>query len=131
MPSGQSVTRHRIASFAAASAVVLATAVAGSPAAGAPTYTVEQRATAIASPGMVYLESTITGYLRRTDTGEALQAQPFTLNYRCSGFVVSAQGHVVTSSHCLQPGKGSYRNSSANTLAADRIKAGTLQAVQK
>jgi Trypsin-like peptidase domain len=91
-----------------------------------PPYNLEERAAAIASPSMVYIESWATGNLRRLGNGEAVNSEPIVLTYRCSGFVVTAQGHVATSGQCVQPEKDSYLQLAAEFLINDRIKKGTL-----
>ncbi|MEV0725951.1 trypsin-like peptidase domain-containing protein [Micromonospora purpureochromogenes] len=68
-----------------------------------PPYTLEERAVAVASPSLVYVEVVFTGYLRDKRTGAPLRAAPITFNRRCSGFVVSPAGHVLTNGFCVRP----------------------------
>ncbi|MEH0933662.1 S1 family peptidase [Micromonospora psammae] len=68
-----------------------------------PPYTLEERAVAVASPSLVYVEVVFTGYLRDKQTGTPLRAAPITFNRRCSGFVVSPAGHVLTNGFCVRP----------------------------
>jgi hypothetical protein len=69
----------------------------------APPYNPEERALAIASPSLVYLETAYTGLLRDKKTKALVVQSPVAYNRRCSGFVVNSDGHVVTSSQCVQP----------------------------
>ncbi|WP_117210262.1 trypsin-like peptidase domain-containing protein [Allorhizocola rhizosphaerae] len=113
-------------------ALISASAVLfGRPAVAVPSYTMEERAYAIAGPSLVYLEMNVAGFLRRKATGEALHTNPMVIIYRCTGFVVSSQGHVMTSTHCVQPSADSIRGSATNQLTADRIKVGQLTTDQK
>jgi hypothetical protein len=105
--------------------------VAEAPAAAAPSYTLEERATAIASPALIYVELQFSGILRRRDTGEALHANPIVINNRCSGFIVSGQGHAVTDPFCLKRGRESAVLSAGPTLANEMIRDGRLAADQK
>jgi hypothetical protein len=69
----------------------------------APTYSVEERALAVASPSLVFIETTTAGYLRDQDSGIFLQSSPIVFTQRCSGFIVSSQGHVLTNGSCVKP----------------------------
>ena len=104
-------------------------ALTAQPAAAAPSYTLEERAAAIASPSAVFLEFRLTGFVRDKQTGATLEAHTVALFSRCSGFVVSSDGFVVTSTHCLDP--VSLLPAAASVVANDLIFAGKLTAAQK
>jgi hypothetical protein len=122
---------RQLSSWLTIALVAASSVLFGRPAAAVPSYTMEERAYAIAGPSLVYLEMNVTGFLRRKATGEALHTNPMVIIYRCTGFVVSSQGHVVTSTHCVQPSADSIRGSATNQLTNDRIKVGQLTAEQK
>lgn len=83
--------------------VVAATALGGAPVQAAPAFSLDERATAIASPSLVYLETLYSGYLRDKTTDAPLLASPVTYSRRCSGFVVNPNGYVVTTRVCVAP----------------------------
>ncbi|HEX5594859.1 MAG TPA: trypsin-like peptidase domain-containing protein [Micromonosporaceae bacterium] len=82
----------------------------------APPYTLEERALAIASPSLVYVEAIISGYLRDSETNTPLRTAPITFNRRCSGFVVSSDGHVLTNGHCVKPDDDNMRRVALEVL---------------
>ena len=70
MSRPQPTTYGRVLLSALAS-LFLGIVLPGAPAAAAiPQYTLEERATAVASPALIYIEAQFTGYLRRRDSGE-------------------------------------------------------------
>lgn len=79
--------------------------VAPARAQAAPAYSLEERALAMASPSLVYVEIIFTGYLRDKSTNAPLRAAPITFNRRCSGFVVDPSGYVLTNGLCVKPAK--------------------------
>ncbi|MCW6008919.1 serine protease [Micromonospora sp. CPCC 205371] len=90
---------------------LLAAALGGAAAAPAPAlandvprYTANEPAIAAVKPSIVYLEQTYTGYLRDKKTGKTLHSEPVVFQRKCSGAVVDPDGHVITSSLCVQPG---------------------------
>ncbi|MDG4802584.1 trypsin-like peptidase domain-containing protein [Micromonospora sp. WMMD980] len=86
-----------------------------------PPYTLEERATAIASPAVVYVEVVFTGYLRDKVTKAPLRAGPVTFNRRCSGFVVSPAGHVLTNNLCVRPATDTARQNALYALGQTLI----------
>jgi hypothetical protein len=94
------------------------------PAVAAPAYPLEERARAVASPSLVYLETVYTGYLRDKASGALLFASPIVYNRRCSGFVVDPAGHVVTTAQCAVPGPDRVREAvlakQARVLVSER-----------
>src|SRR5262245_57926263 len=107
--SARTVPAQRLAALLAALAITTAGLLA-TPAAAAPAYTLEERATAIASPSLVFIEETFTGYLRDAKTHAPLVASPITLGRRCSGFVVNSEGYVVTPISCVKPSDAAVRS---------------------
>jgi hypothetical protein len=79
------------------------------PASAAPSYTLEERAQAIASPALLYLETVYTGYVRDKASNTPVLASPITYNRRCSGFVVNPDGHAVTTRTCVSPPEETVR----------------------
>jgi Trypsin-like peptidase domain len=122
---------RRLLAMLAGAPVVLAGVIVADPVAAAPPYTLEERAAAIASPALIYFEVQFSGYLRHRETGEALNANAIVISNRCSGFVVSAQGHALTSRRCLERSQESAVSSAAPVLANDMVSAGKLAADQK
>ncbi|WP_341719328.1 hypothetical protein QQG74_06155 [Micromonospora sp. FIMYZ51] len=82
--------------------VLAVVAVTGVPAVAAPTYVRHEPAIAVAAPAAVYLEATYTGYLR-DPAGRLISRDPVVVTRRCSGVVVSPEGHAVTTTVCIQP----------------------------
>jgi hypothetical protein len=103
--------------------LVVAAALGGSPApaTAAPSYSLDERAVAIASPALVYLEMVFSGYVRDKKTNTALRGRPVTVSRRCSGFVVNPDGYVVTNGVCLQPGDATVRQSALYSLGRTLI----------
>ncbi|HEX2774505.1 MAG TPA: trypsin-like peptidase domain-containing protein, partial [Micromonosporaceae bacterium] len=103
--------------------LVIAAALGGAPApaVAAPPYSLDERAVAIASPALVYVEMVFTGYVRDKQTKTALRTRPVTVNRRCSGFVVNPDGYVVTNGVCLQPGAEAVRQIALYSLGRTLI----------
>ncbi len=130
MSRPQHATYGRILLSALAS-LVLVMLPLGSPASAVPPYTLEERATAVASPALIYIETQFTGYLRRRDTGEALHPNTIVVTFRCSGSVVNEQGFAVTSKQCVQRSPESIRDSAGHILVNLMIRDGKLTADQR
>jgi hypothetical protein len=96
----------------AAIGTAVTTGVVASAATAAPPYTSDERALAIASPSLVYLETVYMGYLRNKATNVPLLADPVVYNRRCSGFVVNPDGVVATTRVCVQPPEETIRQQS-------------------
>ena len=123
--------RLRRAALPASCAVLLSVLPLASAAQAAPSYTMEERASAIAAPAVLFIESRTEGYLRLKATGQMLHEKPITVSHRCSGFVVSGDGHVVTATRCVQPSVEGLRSSASYTLANSLIREKKLAAEQK
>ncbi|NUT22822.1 MAG: trypsin-like peptidase domain-containing protein [Hamadaea sp.] len=93
----------------------------------APAYTLEERALAISSPSLVFIEELYTGYLRDKTTHTAVVASPITYARRCSGFVVNSDGFVVTPASCVKLSDEAIRTGALYEAAEIQIKAGKLQ----
>lgn len=96
-----------------------------------PPYTLEERAVAIARPALILLENESSGYLRNKTTGELIAPDRVVFSQRCSGFVVSTDGHVLTTTNCVQPTDASLLASAAFILASYRISLGQLATDQR
>ncbi|MGY0004092.1 trypsin-like peptidase domain-containing protein [Micromonospora sp. I033] len=84
----------------------------------------EERALATVGPSMVFVEVIFTGYVRNKQDNALLRKTPITFNRRCSGFVVNADGHVLTNTQCVRPTQdillGNALGALANALVAER-----------
>ncbi|MCW3840042.1 trypsin-like peptidase domain-containing protein [Micromonospora yasonensis] len=95
-----------------------------------PPYSLDERAVAIASPALVYVEVQFTGYLRDKETETPLRATPVTFNRRCSGFVVGSAGHVLTNGLCVQPASDTARQNALYALGRTLIGEKKLASAQ-
>jgi Trypsin-like peptidase domain len=117
--------------LAAGLLTVLAVTRLAAPAAAAPPHSPEERAAAIASPALVFLDIGLEGYLRNRSTGALVDDAPAVVHSQCSGFVVSEDGDVVTTTQCLQSRQDSLRGAAAFIVANNMIKAGKLASGKK
>jgi len=122
MPPRRAIPRRLGAPLLAFAALVGSTfAVAPArPAAAVPTYGVDERAQAIASPALIFLESTYTGVVRDAKTGKPLQVQPMVVYRRCSGFLVNPEGYALTTSLCVRPSHDIVRQAAFYKLGRQR-----------
>lgn len=90
-------------------------------AAAAPPYTLEERALAIATPALVYVETTYTGYVRDKNTKQALSASPVVHHRICSGFAVNPDGLILSSSWCAAPPEAEIRRGALRELARSLV----------
>jgi len=121
--------------FGVLAALAVALGVAGAIpvsalAAAEPTYTRNEPAIAVASPSIVYLEATYTGYVRDLATGTARHKEPLVVHRRCSGVVVSPDGDVLTTSVCVQPSDEIMLINALYTLGRDLVTQNQLAADQ-
>ncbi|PSK63773.1 hypothetical protein B0E53_04288 [Micromonospora sp. MH33] len=79
-------------------------------------YSAEERALAIAAPSLVFVEASFTGMLRDAKSNAPISPTPVTFKRRCSGFVVNADGMVVTNGQCVRPTDDSARERALYTL---------------
>jgi hypothetical protein len=110
---------------------LVSTTFPATPAAAVPPYTVEERAVAIASPALVLVDAAFEGYVRNRTTGELVYDQPLNVHNRCTGIVVSADGNVVTPTHCLSMRADDLRQAAAAVVANEMIRVGKLAAGQR
>jgi hypothetical protein len=125
MHLGRASLRRSVTVAAVATALaspLLAVFATADVAVAAPAYTLDERATAIASPSLVYLEVRVEGYLRVRTTGALVESTPVTVARPCSGFVVRSDGYLVTATHCIQPSQDSLRGAAAYLVANDLVK---------
>lgn len=101
------------------------------PITAAPPYTLEERAAAIARPALVLIEVRAQGIIWSKATGELIAPDPIVVYHRCSGFVVSTSGHVVTAGHCAQPSADAWRGTAFHVFADHLISQKKLTEDQK
>lgn len=92
----------------------------------APPYSPEERALAIASPSLVFIEASFTGIVRDARSNVPLSATPVTFKRRCSGFVVNPDGVVLTNGQCVRPADDPARERALYTLGRILIDQGKL-----
>ncbi|MER7457610.1 trypsin-like peptidase domain-containing protein [Micromonospora sp. NPDC126480] len=100
------------------------------PWASVPPYSAQERALAVASPSLVFLEVVVTGYLRDRTTNAPLRDAPVSFNRRCSGFAVTPNGHVVTSASCAKPDEATARQAALDAHAHALVRENKLAANQ-
>ncbi|MGI5525781.1 trypsin-like peptidase domain-containing protein [Micromonospora sp. CA-259024] len=93
-------------------------------------YSPQERALAVASPSLVFLEAVFTGYLRDSATNRPVRPTPITFNRRCSGFLVTSTGHVLTSASCVKPAEESVRQVALDAVARILVREKKLTAAQ-
>ncbi|GAB2937441.1 hypothetical protein GCM10027280_27050 [Micromonospora polyrhachis] len=86
----------------------------------------EERSLATAAPSLVFIEAVFTGYLRNRATKAPVRTTPITFSRRCSGFVVTTGGHVLTSSSCVYPSAETTRQIALDAVARMLVREGTL-----
>jgi hypothetical protein len=90
----------------------------------------QERAVAVAGPSLVFIEAVFTGYLRDKASKAPLRAAPIVFNRRCTGVVVKADGHVLTSSSCVKPDDEFARRIALDGAARMMVREGKLTAAQ-
>ena len=105
---------------------LLASTPLSAPASAAPPYSLEERAAAIVLPALVFIDVKTEGYLRVRTTGALLTEEPIDVHRYCSAFGLSSDGHVATTTHCLQPSRANLRSSALGILADQLIEAKIL-----
>ncbi|GAB3802016.1 trypsin-like peptidase domain-containing protein [Micromonospora zhanjiangensis] len=94
--------------------------------AAVPTYGVDERAQAVASPALVFLEVTYKGVIRDKASGRPLEAGTKVVSRRCSGFVVNPDGQVLTTGVCVQPSHDVVRLMTFYSVGRARVDKGQL-----
>src|SRR5262245_40187460 len=115
--------RRALARSTGAMLATMMASVMAAPAAAAPPYTLEERAIAIATPSLVFVETIYTGFLKDRKTGASLSPTPVVYHRRCSGFAVNRDGNVVTTSRCVQPQAVSVKQGALFSFAQALIDA--------
>jgi len=90
--------------FVSAMLVAFAISFTAAPVAAAekPDATELEKVRAYVQPSIVYLDIQWTGYVVDTINNQVLKwGEPFTLAYRCSGYVVNPNGYIATAGHCV------------------------------
>ncbi|SCL29019.1 Trypsin-like peptidase domain-containing protein [Micromonospora nigra] len=90
----------------------------------------EERALAVATPAVVFVEAVFTGYVRDAATGKPIRRAPITFTRRCSAFVVNADGHALTSSSCVEPTEENARQIAIDAVARMLVRENQLTTVQ-
>ncbi|RLP92846.1 hypothetical protein EAD89_07670 [Micromonospora sp. BL4] len=93
-------------------------------------YSPEEHALAVAAPSLVFIEAVFTGYVRDTRTNALVYPRPVSFIRRCSGFVVSPDGHAVTNGSCVKPTEGHARWLAVDALARVLVQEKKLSAAQ-
>ncbi|MEV4659306.1 hypothetical protein [Micromonospora sp. NPDC049301] len=93
-------------------------------------YSPEERALAVAAPSLVFIEAVFTGYVRDTRTNALVHPQPVSFIRRCSGFVVTSDGHAVTNGSCVKPTEDHARWLAVDALARLLVQEKKLPAGQ-
>lgn len=93
-------------------------------------YSAPERALAVATPSLVFLEVTVSGYLRIAPTNTPLRSTPITFNRRCSGFLINPDGHVLTSSACVKPSQETARQIALEAVAQTMVRSRRLAPAQ-
>jgi S1-C subfamily serine protease len=115
---------------------LVATAGTAAPALAAqPSFTPEERAAAIVRPSVVYVGIEWEGWVRDQRDGQLWDPEPLTdliepiqLAYRCTGFVVSEDGFIVTAGHCVDPGVEGVALAFYEAIVQGYLDAGLLDA---
>ncbi|MFG1775893.1 trypsin-like peptidase domain-containing protein [Micromonospora sp. NPDC049048] len=89
-------------------------------------YSPEERALAVAAPSLVFVEAVFTGYVRNARTNALLRASPITFTRRCSAFLVTPDGHALTSSSCVKPSEENARQIALDAVARMLVREKTL-----
>lgn len=98
--------------------VVAAAAPAFARSQGAPSSTPQERAAAIATPSVVYLDIRWKGWLQLP--GGSKWYGPFDAEATCSGFVANPTGYIVTAGHCVD--NNSARDSGKDVIVQTAVQ---------
>ncbi|MEU8253622.1 trypsin-like peptidase domain-containing protein [Micromonospora inaquosa] len=93
-------------------------------------YSPEERALAVAAPALIFVETVFTGYVRDAKTNAPVRATPITFTRRCSAFVVTPDGHALTSSACVKPTQETARQIALDTVARMLVREQKLAPAQ-
>ncbi|MEV0678868.1 trypsin-like peptidase domain-containing protein [Actinosynnema sp. NPDC050436] len=102
------------------------------PAAAAQPSSPEERAAAVARPGIVYISVTWHGWVRDKKTGEVFGGtEGYEVKTSCSGAIISPDGYVATASHCVHTGPLGGGGALFEAAIADLSRAGRVRDVAK
>jgi serine protease Do len=87
-------------------AAALIALVAAPAASAAPSATQLEKVSSLVQPGIVYLKTTYSGYVRIPGLGFLNGGRPLTIQSSCTGFFVNHDGHTVTAGHCVDKAEG-------------------------
>ncbi|MEU4804087.1 trypsin-like peptidase domain-containing protein [Actinosynnema sp. NPDC023587] len=88
----------------------------------------EERAAAVARPGVVYISVTWHGWVRDKRSGEVFGGTAgYEVKTSCSGAVISPDGYVATASHCVHTGPLGGGGALFDAAIADLAKAGRVR----
>ncbi|MDG9675262.1 trypsin-like peptidase domain-containing protein [Micromonospora sp. DH14] len=93
-------------------------------------YSPEEKALAVAAPSLVFVEAVFTGYVRDARTNALVHPQPVSFIRRCSGFLVTPDGHAVTNGSCVKPAEAHARWLAVDALARTLVQGKQLPAGQ-
>ncbi|OKI89259.1 S1 family peptidase [Micromonospora sp. CB01531] len=85
-------------------------------------YSAEERALATAAPALVFIEASFTGVLRNHATNVPVRTAPITFIRRCSGFLITPNGHMLTNSSCVRPPEEVARTLALDVIARQLVK---------
>ncbi|MBW4718404.1 S1 family peptidase [Saccharothrix obliqua] len=92
----------------------------------------EERAAAVARPGVVFLSVTWRGWVRDKRTGEVFGGTGgYEVKTACSGAVISPDGYVATASHCVHTGPLGGGGALFEAAIADLAEVGRVRDVAK
>ncbi|MEU6148836.1 trypsin-like peptidase domain-containing protein [Actinosynnema sp. NPDC047251] len=112
--------------------VVALLALTPLPVAAAQPSSPEERAAAVARPGIVYISVTWHGWVRDKKTGEVFGGTDgYEVKTSCSGAIISPDGYVATASHCVHTGPLGGGGALFDAAIADLTKAGRVRDVAK
>jgi S1-C subfamily serine protease len=107
-------------------AVLLLATLPAAPVAAQPSSTEEERAAALVRPAVVYLEVEWEGWVRDQRDGQLWDTESVYFVNRCTGFVVSDAGSIVTAGHCVDPGLEGVAPVFYQTIAERLVNAGLI-----
>ncbi|MGC4867374.1 trypsin-like peptidase domain-containing protein [Micromonospora sp. DT53] len=93
-------------------------------------YSPEEKALAVAAPSLVFVEAVFTGYVRDARTNALVHPQPVSFIRRCSGFLLTPDGHAVTNGSCVKPAEARARWLAVDALARTLVQGKQLPAGQ-
>ncbi|NUT99110.1 MAG: hypothetical protein HOY78_44615, partial [Saccharothrix sp.] len=88
----------------------------------------EERAAALARPGIVYVSVTWHGWVRDKRTGEVFGGTAgYEVKTACTGAIVTPDGHIATASHCVHTGPLGGGGALFAAAVADLTKVGRVK----